>query len=121
MLQGLVVLWGTEKCYFEAWRWAGSFASGASSSEGKDGDGDGDAEIAKLVKEELIPNWTSDAFGEFVEELGGLVDEVWRRWLGSSGAAEREGREGREGMIGDVGKVWGKLLEVERIFWPVVE
>src|SRR5271170_5060404 len=56
LLEGLVALWGTEKCYLEAWRYARGFVSPADADEGSyERDADGGA-----IRKELLPNWTSE-------------------------------------------------------------
>jgi thiaminase len=112
LLEGLVALWGTEKCYLEAWRYARGFISPADADGGSYGlDADGGA-----IRKELLPNWTSEAFGEIVEGIGVLVDEV--------AAAERK-RLGDEGewkvMESRCDEVWRQILWLEERFWPVVE
>lgn len=103
VLEGLVLLWGTEICYLEAWRYAKSFTEG---SEGEE-DSDGGA-----LRKEFIPNWTSDEFAEFVEKIGGFVDEVWESIRGGSGNEE---------MLKRVEGIWREVLDIEQVFWPVVE
>jgi thiaminase len=110
LLEGLVALWGTEKCYLEAWRYAKGFISPA--AEGSyERDADGGA-----IRKELLPNWTSEEFGKSVEGIGLLVDEV--------AAAERE-RLGDEGewkvMESRCDEVWRQILWLEERFWPDVE
>jgi len=46
----------------------------------------------------------------FVERIAGLVDGVW----------EGEGKEGREEGLGKVERLWRRVLDVERVFWPEV-
>lgn len=114
IIDGLVVLWGTEKCYLEAWRYA---ASQVTSGDGERADEDGGA-----LRKEFIPNWTSDEFAAFVDRIGWFVDELWK---GDSGVVARNtvGVVGKPGpMLGRVLEgLWKELLDVERVFWPVVE
>jgi thiaminase len=56
------------------------------------------------LRKEFIPNWTSGEFVGFVERIGGLVDALW----------EGAGEEGR------VERLWRRVLDVERVFWPEV-
>jgi thiaminase len=110
LLEGLVALWGTEKCYLEAWRYARGFISPADGAS-YERDADGGA-----IRKELLPNWTSEAFGKFVEGIGVLVDEV--------GAAERKrlGDEGEWGVMESrCDEVWKQILWLEERFWPDVE
>jgi hypothetical protein len=46
-----------------------------------------------------------------VEEIGGFVDELW----------EGEEGMGKEEMKERVVGLWGRVLEAEKAFWPVVE
>jgi thiaminase len=112
LLEGLVALWGTEKCYLEAWRYAKGFISRADADVGSyERDADGGA-----IRKELLPNWTSEAFGESVKGIGALVDEL--------AAAERK-RLGDEGewkvMESRCDEVWRQILWLEERFWPDVE
>jgi hypothetical protein len=112
IINGLVVLWGTEKCYLEAWRYA---AAQNGTGEGEDMDGG-------ALRREFIPNWTSEEFEAFVDKIAWFVDELWRE---GSGFVEKNGRGGvgRPGpMLGRLlEEQWKELLDVERVFWPVVE
>ncbi|KAK3076961.1 hypothetical protein LTS18_011546 [Coniosporium uncinatum] len=95
LVEGMVVLWATELCYLRAWQFAGS-----ETSDVQGGDGD-------VVRREFIPNWTSREFEQFVEELGGLVNEC----------AEEVGQGGLKGCEA----FWERVLEVEKGFWPEVK
>jgi hypothetical protein len=63
------------------------------------------------LRKEFIPNWTNGEFVVFVEKLEWFVDELWK------GVSETEGAGGRERL----GETWRELLDVEGVFWPVVE
>ncbi len=104
LLEGLVVLWATEKCYFKAWKYASSFlaAHDPSRERGERNDEDGGA-----LRKELIPNWTNEAFGTFVAELEGLVDEL--AGIGT-GQVRMEACE----------SVWREVLMLEEKFWPAI-
>jgi thiaminase len=110
LLEGLMALWGTEKCYLEAWRYARGFISPADAGS-YERDADGGA-----IRKELLPNWTSEAFGEVVEGIGALVDEV--------AAAERkrlgDGEEWKL-MESRCDEAWRQILWLEERFWPDVE
>lgn len=113
MLEGLVALWATEKVYYEAWSYAKpcSDSSAVSSSVAVDlatkGDADGGA-----LRAELIPNWTSKEFGEFVETITGVVNRLWEVEVGRVGkrVVERRAEE-----------VWAQILWLEERFWPDIE
>jgi hypothetical protein len=72
------------------------------------------------LRKEFIPNWTSKEFEEFVDKLGWFVDEVWKTdiTVGRRQILEAEKR-GWERYIKN--GLWGELLEIEKVFWPVVE
>jgi thiaminase len=115
LLEGLVALWATEKCYLEAWRWAKSFApatedssTGNSASYAQDADGG-------ATRQELMPSWTSEAFAEVVAGIAGLVDEVVEAERERMGAGEWEVVERR------CEEVWRQVLWLEERFWPVLE
>ncbi|KAH7383609.1 transcription regulator [Cadophora sp. MPI-SDFR-AT-0126] len=108
MLEGLVLLWGTEVCYLTAWRYAASCSpQGSSTASGSEADGG-------ALRKEFIPNWTSDEFAAFVDEIKGFLDALWE--MEGEGEGERAG-EKRERVEG----IWKRVLDVERVFWPVVE
>ncbi|MCJ1365737.1 hypothetical protein MMC16_004862 [Acarospora aff. strigata] len=129
LLEGLVVLWATEKCYLEAWRYAlsrSTFTStgtgtGSSTGHRDDAKSQGEGETSGgneysndadggALRGVLIPNWTSKEFGQFVDEIGGLVDEV-----GREGGVMRDGQE-----RGRCEEVWRQVLWLEERFWPLV-
>lgn len=94
LLEGMVVLWATEKCYLEAWSYA--------LDEGKVSEGDLDG---GALREDFIPNWTSKEFVGFVENIASLLNELWSETGGDREAAE---------------VTWHHVLELEENFWPVV-
>ena len=99
LLNGLVVLWATERCYLEAWR----FALSQQDSMKTSADADGGA-----LRDSFIPNWTSREFTEFVQQLERLVDELMD--------------EAHLGLIQDAQSLckmlWEEVLDIERRFWP---
>jgi len=100
LLEGLLVLWATEKCYLEAWTFASTFlARDTRSSE----DADGGA-----LRDEFIPNWSSTEFEGFVSDIADLMDEL-------------AAREGGLKKIEVLKALWLHVLEIERGFWPDVE
>ncbi|MCJ1371038.1 hypothetical protein MMC20_002253 [Loxospora ochrophaea] len=103
LLEGLLALWATEKCYNDAWTYASKADHGRSKNEATS-DADGGA-----LRKEFIPNWTSGEFGEFVKQIGGLVDEL----------AAAEIRAGDEKDVRQrCGEVWKHVLWLEANFWP---
>lgn len=99
LLEGMVLLWATEKVYHEAWSFAKSHTRHDSQDHAADLDGG-------ALNREFIPNWTSKDFAAFVEEIEACLNEL---------AARTEGAD-------EVGlRVWRQVLELEKDFWPAVE
>jgi len=99
LLEGLLVLWATEKCYLEAWSYASTFlAQDVKSSD----DADGGA-----LRDEFIPNWSSPEFEAFVRDIADVTDEL-------------VAREGALKKIEVFRALWLHVLEIERGFWPDV-
>ncbi|KAL5390446.1 hypothetical protein PMIN06_007978 [Paraphaeosphaeria minitans] len=107
-LEGVVLFWGTEKVYFEAWSWAKRQAEEMAEKEYAS-DADGGA-----VRNEFIENWTNDEFIQFVYTLEVILNE------GVQGVVD-----GNEGLRKEVEKraegVWQRLLDAEEAFWPDVD
>jgi len=99
LMEGLVVLWATEQCYLSAWRFA---ARGLAVSQ-QDTDRDGGA-----LRQDFIPNWTSDEFEKFVKDIADVTNAL----------AEREKASKK---IQVYKAVWQHVLELERGFWPKLE
>jgi thiaminase len=96
LLEGMVVLWATEKCYLEAWAYALINNKDTVNEEDLDGG---------ALREDFIPNWTSKEFVSFVENIATLLDELWMETGGDREAAE---------------KAWDHVLELEEKFWPII-
>lgn len=97
LLYGMVVLWSTEICYYEAWLLAKKHKSYAPVRE-----------RFGIVHQTLIPNWTSSEFKEFVDTVASLVNEL--RTLNTPGPQDLESYE----------TVCRKVMEIEQNFWPDV-
>jgi len=110
ILEGLVCLWATEKCYHTAWLYARHSmleqTTQGNQHPGAHMDADGGA-----LREEFIPNWTNSEFGEFVQQLEDLVNEL--AGFGNDWAFEEE--------RGKCEEVWKQVLWLEERFWPVLE
>ncbi|PWY92348.1 heme oxygenase-like protein [Aspergillus heteromorphus CBS 117.55] len=138
LLEGLVVLWATEYCYLSSWGYArgvmdGSASDSASASAsvsashgggGSAGDGsagapdyDNDLDGGALRKE-LIPNWTSEAFGTFVGDIAGVVDEVAAIEIGDVESDRMSGAG--EALLGRCERWWRQVVWLEGGFWPDV-
>lgn len=100
LLEGLIVLWATEKCYLEAWTHASTFLS-----EGGHGSDDADS---GALREAFIPNWSSDEFGKFVQDIAGVTDELAQR-------------ESALRKVEVYKALWLHVLEIEKGFWPEVD
>lgn len=97
LLEGLLVLWATEKCYLEAWTYASIHLAHDVSAES---DQDGGA-----LREKFIPNWSSTDFDEFVRKIADVTDELAQR-------------EGALKKIEVFRALWLHVLEIEKGFWP---
>lgn len=103
LLEGMVVLWGTEHCYRSAWQYASSFSTSLSTPST-------DNHIVAL-HQALIPNWTSPAFAKFVDATRALVDEL---------ANSTTTRDGKEEMI-RCEELFRQICWLEERFWPDVD
>ncbi|CAI6334875.1 unnamed protein product [Periconia digitata] len=103
MLEGMVVLWGTEHCYRSAWSYASSFSNSLSTPST-------DSHIVAL-HQALIPNWTSPAFNKFVDANRALVDEL---------ANITTTRDGKEEMT-RCEEIFRQICWLEERFWPDVD
>jgi thiaminase len=96
LMEGMVILWATEQCYLSAWTYASQF------TEADNHDQDGGA-----LREAFIPNWTSNEFKKFVDEIAELTNLL----------ADRE----QAGKKLEVYKaVWSHVLDIEQRFWPEI-
>lgn len=96
LLDGMILLWGTEYVYLTAWKYAASQATGTVQGG-----------PSAAVREKFIPNWTSKEFEEFVMELGGLVDEL---------ALATNCTDISRGS--GPARLWSRILSCEMSFWP---
>ncbi|KAF2274432.1 heme oxygenase-like protein [Westerdykella ornata] len=103
LLEGIVVLWGTEHCYRSAWQYASSFSSSLSTPSNE-------SHIVAL-HQALIPNWTSPAFSKFVDATRNLVDEL---------ANSTTTRDGKEEML-RCEEIFRQICWLEERFWPDVD
>ncbi|KAF2006349.1 heme oxygenase-like protein [Amniculicola lignicola CBS 123094] len=103
LLEGMVVLWGTEHCYRSAWQYASSFSTSLSTPSN-------DSHIIAL-HQALIPNWTSPAFSKFVDATRALVDEL---------ANTTTTRDGKEEMV-RCEEVFRQICWLVERFWPDVD
>ena len=101
LLEGLIVLWATEKVYLDAWSFAKSLTISNDEDRSQDLDGG-------VLNKEFIPNWTSKDFVAFVEEIEGCVNDL-------------AGKEGLGGATELGLRVWKQVLELETDFWPRVQ
>ncbi|KAI0898409.1 heme oxygenase-like protein [Annulohypoxylon nitens] len=102
LLDGLILLWATEKVYLDSWTYAKRHAPGDADSKG---DLDGGA-----LRKEFIPNWTSDEFVAFVDEC--------RECLDAYAATQVEDTE--EVIAAGSLVLFKKVLVLEESFWPMV-
>lgn len=100
LLDGLLVLWATEKCYLEAWTYASIHMP-------QDVNAQSDADSGAL-RNEFIPNWSSKEFDDFVRNIADITDELAQR-------------EGAFRKIETFKALWLHVLEIEKGFWPDVD
>ncbi|KAK6536422.1 hypothetical protein TWF281_000659 [Arthrobotrys megalospora] len=114
LLEGMTVLWATERCYFDAWGFAKRSAGDNKSTtmsakvggkDCKDEDTDGKGDVMTRI---FIPNWTSEDFKGFVDTLEELVN----------GIVEEEGVEKGSEIWRRCEEVWRQVLWLEEGFWP---
>ncbi|KAI5926761.1 hypothetical protein F4810DRAFT_653417 [Camillea tinctor] len=103
LVDGLTVLWATERVYLDAWTYARGQGTGADVQADKDLDGG-------ALRREFIPNWTSDQFRGFVEEVGECLDAY---------AADQDEVTGEMAAAGAMA-LYKKVLVLEEGFWPMV-
>jgi thiaminase len=106
-LEGAILLWSTEKVYYEAWFWAHEQDT-QSSPRNFDSDQDGGA-----MRKEFIPNWSNRDFLMFVEQLERIVNEGISNAVGSDDARWVEVKNRAD-------PIWRALLDAEEAFWPDV-
>ena len=98
LLEGILVLWATEKCYLEAWTSAKSAANGTKNESHADG---------RALQLEFIPNWTCPEFAQFVEDIASILDEL---------ASESE-----QLNVEELTAIWLQVLDIEKDFWPDID
>ncbi|TQN75346.1 hypothetical protein CSHISOI_00074 [Colletotrichum shisoi] len=77
-------------------------------------DGSRDADGGAL-RREFIPNWSSEEFKAFVDELGAIIDQGFEE-------AVKKGEEGVEGSLRERALwVWGEVVLAEEAFWPALD
>lgn len=106
-LEGVTLLWATEKVYYEAWSWARR-QDAQSSPRTFDNDEDGGA-----MRREFIPNWSNRDFLLFVEQLERILNE------GVSQAVSRDEARWLE-VKTRTEAIWRAVLDAEEVFWPEV-
>lgn len=104
-LEPVVLLWATEKVYYEAWRWARR-QDAQSSPRTYNNDADGGA-----MRREFIPNWSNREFLMFVEQLERILNESVSEAVGRDDAKWMEVKE-RSHLV------WKAVLDAEEAFWP---
>lgn len=102
LLDGLVVLWTTEKVYLDSWTHA---KQEASENVDTKGDLDGGA-----LRKEFIPNWTSEEFQAFVKECQECLDAY----------AAFQDADTEEVIASGSMTIFKKVLVLEESFWPLV-
>lgn len=101
LFDGLVVLWATEKAYLTAW----GYANRSSQNNDFEKDLDGGA-----LREQFIPNWTSQPFQDFVNEIQECLDAY---------AESLSGEDNRDARFVTAAAMIKKVFVLEEGFWPV--
>lgn len=120
-LQGAILFWATEKCYLEAWTWAKTQLN----DQSPDKDADGGA-----LRTEFIPNWSSPDFAAFVDRLANIIDEAVNKL--SEGIEYNKDADPQlltgarevkfiEKTVQRPVTLFRRVLEAEKMFWPVLE
>ncbi|KAI1768297.1 heme oxygenase-like protein [Hypoxylon sp. FL1150] len=102
LLDGLVVLWATEKVYLDAW-------TNAKQQAVQNGDAKEDSDGGAL-RNEFIPNWTPEDFQAFVRECQECLDAY---------AAIQDSDTEEVGAANSM-TLFKKVLVLEESFWPMV-
>ncbi|KAI2614480.1 heme oxygenase-like protein [Hypoxylon fragiforme] len=105
LLDGLVVLWTTEKVYLDAWTYAKQQQQVADEEEDTASDLDGGA-----LRKEFIPNWTSEQFQAFVKECEDCLNAY----------AAIQVVDTEEVGAATAMSLFKKVLVLEESFWPMV-
>ena len=106
-LEGLVLVWATEKVYYEAWSWARR-QDAQSSPRTFDRDEDGGA-----MRREFIPNWSNRDLLMFVERLERILNEGVSQAVANDDARWMEVKTRTD-------QVWKAVLDAEDAFWPEI-
>ncbi len=106
-LEGIVVIWATEKVYYEAWSWARR-QDKQSSPRNFDNDLDGGA-----MRKEFIPNWSSRDMLHFVEQIERILNEAVSQAVNKDDARWKEVKTRTDA-------VYRAVLDAEEAFWPDV-
>ncbi|PFH55963.1 hypothetical protein XA68_17323 [Ophiocordyceps unilateralis] len=99
--EAAVVFFGTERCYLDAWTFA---------RDELKGDGQGDADGGAL-RRALIPNWSSNEFASFVNEIGAVLDDT----------VDMVAEDVRAELVDRALSVWRRMLMAEEAFWPAMK
>ncbi|KAH6647323.1 hypothetical protein BKA67DRAFT_662125 [Truncatella angustata] len=102
LFDGLVLLWATEKVYLDAWTYAKEQGRSQDIQQEGEEDLDGGA-----LRNEFIPNWTSNEFVAFVREIQACLDDY----------AVAHDDSDHEDIALDI---WKQVLRLEEGFWPNV-
>jgi thiaminase len=107
-LEGAVLLWATEKVYYDSWRWARrQDAQSSPRTYNKDLDGG-------AMRREFIPNWSNRDFLMFVEQLERIINEGVSTAVKGNDELWRQIKSRTEAM-------YAAVLDAEEAFWPDVD
>ncbi len=117
LLEGLLVLWATERAYLDAWSYAKAQGPPTTTTRdhsppGQDQDQDpaADPDGSGTLTRRLIDNWTSDAFRAFVAEIEACLEAL----------AHGQDTDTHEVLLASSISVVKKVFLLEEAFWPMV-
>ena len=114
LLEGLLVLWITEKAYLDSWSYAKQQQQQSPQENPDDADAAAAAAAEDLdggaLRKHFIPNWTSDEFQAFVSEIEECLEAL----------AAAQNHDTEEVLIANSLSVVKKVLVLEEAFWPLV-
>ncbi|KAI9826993.1 MAG: hypothetical protein M1819_007087 [Sarea resinae] len=116
ILEGMVLLWGMEKCYYASWSYA-SFHTEETAAVPKHQQ----SPASRALLQELIPNWTSPEFESFVDDIeGSIVSFAHLKDAGIYTVQFGDEYDTNGQSLRRCEEVFQQLLWLEERFWPAV-
>ncbi|KAI9148151.1 hypothetical protein HJFPF1_11975 [Paramyrothecium foliicola] len=105
-LEAAIIFYATEKCYLDAWSQTKAQMEKHESS-GQDADGG-------ALRNKFIPQWSNAEFAEFVNRLGGIINEAVEKEI------KLHGEGIRSTLLQRATVTWHEVLIAEKAFWPEI-